>query len=99
MKNDRDEADRQILECVRWCDEHHATVRWEGGGTRCVVEVLAPGTSWNLLRGMGVTLVTACTEARARQEAWAREAPRRPLATPASATGAGGGADVRRWSA
>ncbi|MCO5168664.1 MAG: hypothetical protein M9894_20170 [Planctomycetes bacterium] len=95
MRSDQHEAEREILECVRWCDEHGATVRWGGAGGRCTVEVLAPGTTWNLLRGAGLTLSLACAEARARHEAWAREAPRRPLAAPSASVRPGDA----RWSA
>lgn len=86
--------DRAILEGVRWCHEHGATVRWSGEGgagadAACIVEVLAPGTDWNLLRGSGSGFLEACRAVREKHDAWAREV-----------AGRGRGPSSRhRWSA
>lgn len=55
-----------VLEAVRWCREHHATIRWDQDrrGPVCHVEVLAPGTTWLTLRGAGDTLAQAYVVAR-----------------------------------
>lgn len=51
------------LEAIAWCQEHEARVFWfraaDTGQPRCSVEVLAPGSSWNLLRGRGPDFMTA----------------------------------------
>lgn len=85
--------DQAVLEGVRWCHEHGATVRWGAdrpdGEATCVVEVLAPGTDWNLLRGRGDDFLEAMLDARAKHDAWAHQvaARRRPPS------------EIRRWSA
>lgn len=87
--------ERAIMDGLRWCQERGATVRWnadarEGGEPACVVEVVAPGTDWNLLRGRGAGFLEAYADARARHEAWAQEVAAR-LRRPPS--------EIRRWSA
>lgn len=96
MQHDVETNERAILEGIRWCHDQGATVRWRAGTPpershpACVVEVVAPGTTWNLLRGCGSGFYEAYTEARDKHEAWARETPRRCRHP---------GPDGRRWSA
>lgn len=87
--------ERAALDGLRWCHEHGATVRWsvevaEVGEPACVVEVVAPGTDWNLLRGSGDGFLEAYLDARAKHDAWAHEVAGRPRRPPS---------EIRRWSA
>lgn len=57
----------EAVEALRWCEEHNARVIWQQSDPerpRCTVEVLAPGSSWNLLRGRGGDFYTAYRAAR-----------------------------------
>jgi hypothetical protein len=59
-----------LLEAMTWCEMHRATVTWTNDVERaCRVEVLAPGSHWQLLRGVGGTLVDAYRACRASWEA------------------------------
>jgi hypothetical protein len=63
-----DMTDARTLEALAWCAAHHARVVWRpdrDGRTYCDVEVLAPGSNWNLLRGRGPDLAEAVRVARA----------------------------------
>lgn len=57
-------------EALAWCQEHEARVFWfraaEDGQPRCSVEVLAPGSSWNLLRGRGADFRSAYLAVRGK---------------------------------
>jgi hypothetical protein len=57
----------EAVEALRWCEEHNARVIWQQTDPekpRCTVEVLAPGSSWNLLRGRGADFYAAYRAAR-----------------------------------
>lgn len=58
------------MEALAWCQEHEARVFWfraaDDGQPRCSVEVLAPGSSWNLLRGRGPDFMTAYSAVRGK---------------------------------
>jgi hypothetical protein len=57
----------EAVEALRWCEEHNARVTWQQSDPerpRCTVEVLAPGSSWNLLRGRGADFYAAYRAAR-----------------------------------
>ncbi len=58
------------LEALAWCQEHEARVFWfraaDDGQPRCSVEVLAPGSSWNLLRGRGADFMSAYSAVRGK---------------------------------
>lgn len=90
----RTSEDRAVLDGVRWCHEHGATVRWRteaatADDAACVVEVLAPGTDWNLLRGCGVGFLEAYAAVREKHDTWARDVAGRGR----------GPATRQRWSA
>jgi hypothetical protein len=77
---DRDREAEAILEAVTWCSTHRATVTWSGDYDRvCRVEVLAPGSHWQGVRGQGVTLPEAYRVCRGLYEAEAVR-PWRPSA-------------------
>lgn len=77
---DRDRESAAILEAVDWCEAHRATVTWVGDYDRlCRVEVLAPGSHWQALRGQGATLPEAYRVCRGLFEAEAVR-PWRPSA-------------------
>lgn len=58
------------VEALAWCQEHEARVFWfraaDDGQPRCSVEVLAPGSSWNLLRGRGPDFMSAYAAVRGK---------------------------------
>lgn len=58
------------IEALAWCQEHEARVFWfraaDDGQPRCSVEVLAPGSSWNLLRGRGADFMSAYSAVRGK---------------------------------
>lgn len=59
----------EAVEALRWCEEHNARVIWQQTDPekpRCTVEVLAPGSSWNLLRGRGADFYAAYRAARSQ---------------------------------
>ena len=61
-----------LLDAIRWCTDHEATVRWgrsDDGLPVCRVEALAPSSTWNILRGEGQDLVQAYFAVRIRFEA------------------------------
>lgn len=63
MSNDRrdDSVDGSVVEGFRWCRSVGATVRWgrDEHEPPCVVEVMAPGRSWELVRGVGASFEEA----------------------------------------
>jgi hypothetical protein len=52
---------------LEWCRVKRATVTWNEEG-RCVIEVLAPGSSWRLLRTSAETFLQAVEGLRAEWE-------------------------------
>jgi hypothetical protein len=79
MDMDRDREIGAILEAVTWCETHKASVSWTGDYERlCRVEVLAPGSHWQVLRGQGVTLPEAYRSCREQFEAEAVRPAWRP---------------------
>lgn len=83
---ERDREVSAVLEAVTWCETHRATVTW----TRdyepiCRVEVLAPGSHWQVIRGAGPTLAEAYRVCRAQ---WESEAVR-PAWRPSALVGVG----------
>lgn len=83
---DRDHEPAVILEAVDWCETHRATVTWAGDYDRvCRVEVLAPGSHWQAVRGQGATFPEAYRVCRGLYEAEAVR-PWRPSALLAAGT-------------
>lgn len=64
-----------VLDAVAWCRAYSATIRWSSDrrGRLVVVEVLAPESTWNLLRGEGDTLAEAYAAVRGKYAAAGRE--------------------------
>ncbi|MBX3466255.1 MAG: hypothetical protein KF878_05080 [Planctomycetes bacterium] len=60
----------EAAQALAWCEEHQARVTWQRaadeGRPRCTIEVLAPGSSWNLLRGRGSDFLGAYRAARGK---------------------------------
>ncbi|MCO5165375.1 MAG: hypothetical protein M9894_03280 [Planctomycetes bacterium] len=78
---DRDRDVGAMLEAVTWCETHKASVTWVGDYERlCRVEVLAPGSHWQVLRGQGATLPEAYRVCRSQFEAEAVRPAWRPAA-------------------
>ena len=76
---DRGREVEAMLEAVTWCETHRASVSWAGDYDRvCRVEVLAPGSHWQVLRGQGTTLFEAYRACREQFEAEAVRAAWRP---------------------
>lgn len=78
---DRDRDVDALLEAVTWCEMHRATVSWTTGDDRlCRVEVLAPGSHWQVVRGQGSTLPLAYRACRSQFEDEAMRPAWRPAA-------------------
>ncbi|MCO5171357.1 MAG: hypothetical protein M9894_34070 [Planctomycetes bacterium] len=60
----------EAVQALAWCEEHQARVIWQRaadeGRPRCTIEILAPGSSWNLLRGRGSDFLGAYRAARGK---------------------------------
>lgn len=83
---DRDREVVATLEAVTWCETHRATVTWTRDYDQvCRVEVLAPGSHWQCLRGEGLTLSEAYRACRTK---WESEAVR-PAWRPSALVGVG----------
>ena len=70
-------GEAEAVEALAWCQEHEARVSWhraaENGQPRCSIEVLAPGSSWNLLRGRAADFIAAYRVVRGK---WSATGPR-----------------------
>lgn len=64
-----------VADAIAWCASYGATIRWstDRRGPVCAVEVLAPGSTWRLLRGEGDTLPEAYAAVRGEHAAAGRE--------------------------
>lgn len=70
MHVDREREVAAVLDAVAWCEMHRAAVSWTGDYDRgCRVEVLAPGSHWQVLRGQGATFPEAYRSCREQFEA------------------------------
>lgn len=76
----KDREAEAIVEAMTWCEMHRASVTWAGEFDRqqCKVEVLAPGSHWQSVRGVGQTLPEAYRACRAQFEAEAIRPAHRP---------------------
>jgi hypothetical protein len=74
---DKDRGAEAIVEAMTWCEMHRASVAWTDEQI-CRVDVLAPGSHWQTIRGSGVTLPEAYRACRAQYEAEAIRPSYRP---------------------